>query len=169
MRAKELAPREESSWNRKLEQLYERAIAEDTDPTWRNNLAWLYVEQQIVPQKAIELAQLAVKQAPKKPIFLDTLAWAYFRDGQYHKAVRTFEQVLLVPSETESDLQAQESTWNGITELVQKDIAPQKLREFNRAFLNFYNRLSRQFAADADAQAKLKAVFDLFQAHHKRD
>ena len=168
MRAKALAPQQESSWNRKLEELYHEAIAEDPEnPTWNNNLAWFYVEGGMVPQKAVELAQQAVEHAPKKTTFLDTLAWAYLRNGQYRKALRTFEQVFLIPPQTEEDPPARESGWKGITELVQADIAPQKLREFDQAFLNFYNRLSHQFGSDTDARARLEAVFDLFQAHHK--
>lgn len=43
----------------------------------------------------------------------------------------------------------------------------EKSQEFNRAFLNFYNRLSHRLAEDTDARAKLEAVFNLFHTHHK--
>ena len=70
-------------------------------------------------------------------------------------------------SETEEDLLARASSWKGLTDLVQSEIKSEKSQEFNRAFLNFYNRLSHRLAEDTDARAKLEAVFNLFHTHHK--
>ena len=164
MRAKELDPQEGRFWDRKLEVFYQRAVKKDPENgTWSNNLAWLYVEQQSNPQKTVELALNAVRQAPKEKNFLDTLGWAYFRDGQYHKALRAFEQVVASPIETEEELRAQESGWKGVTELVQAEKLPQASQNFNPAFLKFYERLSRLFSEDSTNRAKLDAAFNLFQ------
>ena len=163
-RAKVLAPQEGRFWDRKLEAFYQRAVKKDPENgTWSNNLAWLYVEQQTNPQKTIELALNAVKQAPTKKDFLDTLGWAYFRNGQYRKALRAFEQVIASPIETEEELKAQESGWRGLAELVQAEKSPQASRTFTPAFLKFYERLSRLFPENSANQAKLDAVFNLFQ------
>ena len=169
MRARDLVPeKESSSWNRKLELLYGTAIAKDPENAdWHNNLAWLYVEQKMMPQKAVEFARQAVMQAPRKTVFLDTLAWAYLRNAQHDKALKTFEQVFLFASETEDDLHAEESSWKGLTDLVQSEIQSEKSQDFNRSFLNFYKRLSRRLGTDSGAQAKLEAVFTLFQTHQK--
>ena len=105
--------------------------------------------------------------APRKTVFLDTLAWAYSRNTQHDRALNTFEQVFLIASETEEDLLARASSWKGLTDLVQSEIKSEKSQEFNRAFLNFYNRLSHRLAEDTDARAKLEAVFNLFHTHHK--
>jgi rhomboid protease GluP len=99
-RAKELEPKHKSPWERRLEQLYKKAVsAAPNHATWQNNLAWLYVEQKRNTQKAVKLAQQAVKLEPQNLVFLDTLGWAYVRHGQYRKALRVFELVLGTPEE----------------------------------------------------------------------
>ena len=163
-RAKELDPQAGRFWNRKLEIFYQGAVKKDPENgAWSNNLAWLYVEQQTNPQKTVELALNAVRQVPTEKNFLDTLGWAYFRNGQYRKALRAFEQVVASPIETEEELKARESGWKGITELVQAEKSPQAYRNFTPAFLKFYERLSRLFPETSANRAKLDAVFDLFQ------
>lgn len=167
MRARRLVPEEKSStWNRKLEKLYDKAIGKDPgNAMWNNNLAWFYVERQVMAQSAVKFARQAVMQAPKNTVFLDTLAWAYLRNSEHDRALKAFEQVFSIAPETEDDQHAQESSWKGLTELVQSKIQAEKSQEFNRLFLNFYKRLSRQLEAETDAQAKLEAVFNLFQTH----
>lgn len=167
MRARHLVPEEKSStWNRKLEKLYDKAIGKDSDNAmWNNNLAWFYVERQVMTQSAVKFARQAVMQAPKNTVFLDTLAWAYLRNSEHDRALKAFEQVFSIAPETEDDQHAQESSWKGLTQLVQSKIQAEKSQEFNRLFLNFYKRLSRQLEAETDAQAKLEAVFNLFQTH----
>ena len=152
--------------DRKLEKLYDKAIGKDSDNAmWNNNLAWFYVERQVMTQSAVKFARQAVMQAPKNTVFLDTLAWAYLRNSEHDRALKAFEQVVSIAPETEDDQHAQESSWKGLTELVQSKIQAEKSQEFNRLFLNFYKRLSRQLEAETDAQAKLEAVFNLFQTH----
>ena len=169
-RAKELDPHEGRFWDRKLEAFYHRAVKKDPENgKWSNNLAWLYVEQQTNPQKTVELALNAVRQAPKEKNFLDTLGWAYFRNGQYRKALRAFEQVVASPAETEEELKAQESGWKGITELVLAVKPTQALQDFTPVFLKFYERLSRLFPENSMDRVKLDAVFNLFQrGYHGR-
>ena len=163
-RGRGLAPQEGRSWERKLEALYREAVKNDPENgTWSNNLAWLYVEQKTNSQKTVELALNAVRQAPQEKNFLDTLGWAYFRNRQYRKSLRAFEQVVASPTETEEELRAQESGWKGIKELVQAEKSLQASRTFSPAFLKFYERLSRQFSGDSINRAKLDAVFNLFQ------
>ena len=163
-RAKGLAPQQGRFWDRKLEVFYQSAVKKDPENgTWSNNLAWLYVEQQTNPQKTVELALNAVKQIPTEKNFLDTLGWAYYRNGQYRKSLRAFEQVVARPIETEEELKAQESAWRGITELVQAEKSPQTSQNFTPAFLKFYERLSRLFPENSANRVKLDAVFDLFQ------
>ena len=162
-RAKGLAPQEGAFWDRKLEVFYQGAVKKDPENgTWSNNLAWLYVEQQTNPQKTVELALNAVKQVPTEKNFLDTLGWAYFRNRQYRKALRAFEQVVASPAQSEEELKAQESGWRGITELVQVEKSPQASQHFTPAFLKFYERLARLFPEDSANRAKLDAVFNLF-------
>ena len=163
-RGKGLAPQEASFWDKKLEGFYWKAVKDDPENgTWSNNLAWLYVEQRTNPQETVELALNAVRQSPQEKNFLDTLGWAYFRNQQYLKSLRAFEQVVASPIETEEELKAQDSGWKGIRELVQAEKSSQTLRNFSPAFLRFYERLSRLFSEDTTNKAKLDAVFSLFQ------
>ncbi len=164
-RAKALISQAPEFWDRKLESLYQRAVDKDPENgTWSNNLAWLYVEQQINSQKTVELALNAVKQSPTEKNFLDTLGWAYLRDGQYRKSLRAFEQVIGSQIENEEESKAQESGWKGITELVQAEKSVQVSRNFNTAFMRFYDRMSNRFLADPTNRAKLETVFNLFQS-----
>ena len=163
-RAKELAPQEGRFWDRKLEVLYQVAVKKDPENgTWSNNLAWLYVEQRTNPQETVELALNAVKQVPTRKNFLDTLGWAYFRNRQYRKALRAFEQVVASPVQSEEELQAQQSGWKGIAELVQAEKSPQASQTFTPAFLKFYEQLSYRFPENSANREKLDAVFNLFQ------
>ena len=68
--------------------------------------------------------------------------------------------------ENETILKAQESSWDGMTELLESDIDPLGLEKFSQAFLRFYNRMSRQLMAGSSAQARLDAIFNLFQSNH---
>jgi len=56
-----------------------------------NNLAYLLLEHGGDPAKAIGLAMVARRQLPNSPIALDTLGWAYYRDGQFALAATTLE------------------------------------------------------------------------------
>ncbi|MDD3146495.1 MAG: tetratricopeptide repeat protein, partial [Candidatus Riflebacteria bacterium] len=52
-----------------------------------NNLAYLYTEQNTNISKAIELAERAVQIEKNNASYIDTLGWAYYRDGQIDRAL----------------------------------------------------------------------------------
>ena len=56
-----------------------------------NNLAYLLLEHGGEPAKAIGLAMTARRQLPNSPVAMDTLGWAYYRDGQFALAASTLE------------------------------------------------------------------------------
>ena len=70
-------------------------------------------------------------------------------------------------SDSNVDLQAKDSSWEGLSVLIQLDIASSESEKFTREFLNFYNRMSRQLEGQLEALAKLEGAFELFQAHQK--
>ena len=47
----------------------------------RNNLAWHYTQANLRPEKALDLALASVAEE-RRGYNVDTLAWAYYRDGQ---------------------------------------------------------------------------------------
>lgn len=59
----------------------------------RNNLAWHYTQARIRPDMALALALSSVT-SDRNPCAVDTLAWAYFRNGMYRDAVKTANETL---------------------------------------------------------------------------
>jgi tetratricopeptide (TPR) repeat protein len=69
-------------------QAYEKALV--VNPAYApaaNNLAWIFAEQGINPERALALAELAKRESPNDPHIGDTLGWVLYRLGEYRKAV----------------------------------------------------------------------------------
>ena len=82
--------------------LYRKLIAlEPENVVAINNLAWILCENQGQAQQALELAQKGLKLAPDYIDLLDTRGVAYFRLGQFQKAVQDFNKCIdLYPAST---------------------------------------------------------------------
>jgi Tfp pilus assembly protein PilF len=52
-----------------------------------NNLAWMYAEDNVRLDEALQLAQAAQQQLPDSPEVSDTLGWVYFKKGMYPQAI----------------------------------------------------------------------------------
>ena len=52
-----------------------------------NNLAWIYMDQGGSLDEALKLAKTAKEGLPNRPEVADTLAWAFYRLGQFSQAV----------------------------------------------------------------------------------
>ncbi len=83
---------------RRAANAYERALQFEPDNTRAlNNLAWLYAtaerEKFYQPQKALALAKRAA-DLKQQPHILDTLAEAYFINGEYEKAIEIEKRAL---------------------------------------------------------------------------
>jgi tetratricopeptide (TPR) repeat protein len=79
-------------------QVYERALTADPN-FWfaANNLAFLLSEfsaQKADHDRALELAQKALKQRSGDPAILDTIGWVYYRLGDFSRAQGLIEQAL---------------------------------------------------------------------------
>ncbi len=59
----------------------------------RNNLAWHYTQVDIRPETALALALSSVT-AERLPFNVDTLAWAYYRNGDLASAVATAQEAV---------------------------------------------------------------------------
>lgn len=57
-----------------------------------NNFAWLLANTGREPERAVELSKRSLELNPELPMFLDTLAHAYFADKQYNEAFETQER-----------------------------------------------------------------------------
>ncbi len=59
-----------------------------------NNLAWLYAQQSINLDRALELAKTAHQLLPRDLGVMDTLGFVYLRRRQYNEAIQTLESAL---------------------------------------------------------------------------
>ena len=87
--AKELFDRTYQGFKQKIQ-------AAPEQPRDKNNLAWLCSRCGENTQEALALAKEASAAAPDNAAFMDTLAEAYFRNGQYDKAVEIEKKVVLL-------------------------------------------------------------------------
>jgi predicted Zn-dependent protease len=83
---------------RKAAASYEKALEQDPENARAlNNLAWLHATVHeadlFQPEKALALARRAVRRKPE-PHVLDTLAEAYYVNGDYEKAIEIEQQAL---------------------------------------------------------------------------
>jgi len=77
---------------RRAVQEYERAVREgDQTGVAANNLAWIYAEQNTNLDRALQLAESAVKYLPQNPAVLDTLGFVYLQRREYTSAVKVLE------------------------------------------------------------------------------
>jgi tetratricopeptide (TPR) repeat protein len=78
-------------WHQAIDN-YERAVREgDQTGVAANNLAWLYAEHNELLDRALSLAESAVKYAPNDPAVLDTLGYVYLQRREYTSAVNVLE------------------------------------------------------------------------------
>jgi cellulose synthase operon protein C len=74
------------------EQQYERVLVVDAHAAVAaNNLAWLYAASNRNLERALELAQTALRQMPDNPHANDTVGWVLYRSHQASDAVRYLE------------------------------------------------------------------------------
>jgi len=128
----------------KYEKTIELNPKDPNDAVWYNNLAWTYVQRNINPKEAIYLAQIALKLKPDNAAYLDTLAWAYLKNGQYEHSLSVFEEVF------EIDLEMK-SSWDGVLELASSKVD-------RKAFLDFYKRMSKKAPEGSEMRAKLESA-----------
>ncbi|MFQ6040849.1 MAG: tetratricopeptide repeat protein [Candidatus Poribacteria bacterium] len=83
---------------------FERAIELDSNCAEAyNNLAWLYVDRDESLEEALELAKKAVELKPEAS-HLDTLAYAYYKNGQYQEAENEILRALELEPENKAYL-----------------------------------------------------------------
>ncbi|MCA9079779.1 MAG: tetratricopeptide repeat protein [Planctomycetaceae bacterium] len=88
---------------------YEQALEFQPDVAeYQNDFAWLLAtspEKDLLDGKrAVQLAESACKQFPEDPDFLDTLAAAHARNGQFDEAVKIAVKALKLLGQTEDGL-----------------------------------------------------------------
>ena len=95
-----------------------------------NNLAWIMCENQGQPQQALELAQKGLKSAPDYIDLIDTRGMAYFRLGQFKKAVQDFTRCVdMYPDSTPQATASRFHLARACKELKENDKAILYLKE----------------------------------------
>jgi len=72
---------------------YEKSYRDRPDASTANNLAWTYAEGDEELDKALHLAQEAVKERRDQPHWLDTLGWVQYKRGDLDRATMTLRKV----------------------------------------------------------------------------
>ncbi len=85
---------------------YEQAIREgEHSGIAANNLAWLYVEQGINLDRALQLSEMARSLAPDNPAVLDTVGFVRLRMRKYSDAISALESARVLAGQHPSDPQ----------------------------------------------------------------
>lgn len=75
------------------EELIRRAIALDPRTgDYYNTLGYLFSEQKIRLDEALELVEKALQLSPGQGYIIDSLGWVYFQKGEFEKAVKALEE-----------------------------------------------------------------------------
>ena len=79
---------------------YERILeANSSAPIAANNLAWIYAENGVNLDRALELAQSAKRDLPESPDVTDTLGWVYYRKKMFPQAVASLKEAAALAPE----------------------------------------------------------------------
>lgn len=81
--------------------LYEKLLNLDPDnATAMNNLGFILADMSLDIDRALVLCRQAVDLEPENPVFLDSLAWAFYRHGEYQEAI---EILVKISAEKDAD------------------------------------------------------------------
>jgi len=137
--------------------LYQRARQLEPDNlVVINNLAWIMCEEQKKFKQALELAQRGLKLAPDYIDLIDTRGVAYYRLGEFDKAVEDFTTCIkLYPNETPASVASRFHLARAFAGLGQRDRAVEYLNQV----LELDSRIGGLLTADlAEAQRLLKQL-----------
>jgi tetratricopeptide (TPR) repeat protein len=74
---------------------------EPDEPNAYNFLGYMFVENNVNLEEAVDLIRIAVEDEPENGAFRDSLGWAYFKLGELDKAVEELEKaVQLIPEDS---------------------------------------------------------------------
>jgi tetratricopeptide (TPR) repeat protein len=72
---------------KKAVELYERALnLDENNATAMNGLGYVLVDANIDPPRGLRFCRKAVDQKPQSAVYLDSLGWAYFKNGDVQEA-----------------------------------------------------------------------------------
>ena len=85
----------------KAEAAYKKALELNPwDAGTMNNLAWMYAQQRILLNEALDLSNRSLQLGPDEPIYLDTLAEIYYLKGNRNRAVALIRRAIALDPES---------------------------------------------------------------------
>jgi tetratricopeptide (TPR) repeat protein len=110
-------------------EIYQRILEiKPDDVITINNFAWILCENQKKFQQALELVQKGLKISPQYIDLIDTRGVAYYRLGEFNKAIRDFTMCLdLYPSNSPSLVTSHFHLARALAECGEKDKAAEYL------------------------------------------
>jgi tetratricopeptide (TPR) repeat protein len=103
-------------------------------PVAQNNLAWIYADSGQNLDEAIRLAEAAKKAAPKNIQILDTLGWAYYKKGEYQKALENIIAAVDAGAKEADVFYHLGLAYEAVGNKLKADEAYRKVRELNPNF-----------------------------------
>lgn len=83
-------------WN-ECDSTYEKALTIDSlNPLVNNNFAYSLSERDIQLERALKMAEIAIKAEPYNSSYLDTIGWVYFKLGIYDEAEKYIRKAIEV-------------------------------------------------------------------------
>jgi len=76
---------------------------EEHAATYRNNLAYMYAEAGIRLEEALALIRQAIRMDRERQHYLDTLAWVYYKRGEFGMAALFFRRILRQASDDDPE------------------------------------------------------------------
>jgi tetratricopeptide (TPR) repeat protein len=112
-------------------ELYQRILDLEPDNlVVINNLAWILCKEQGQYQRSLELAQRGLEKAPDYIDLIDTRGMAYYRMGEYDKAVQDFTKCIeLYPGRAPAVAASYLHLGKALVALEKKDQAGENLRK----------------------------------------
>jgi tetratricopeptide (TPR) repeat protein len=76
-------------------QMLSKALELDPDyPNALNSLGYIFAEEDIDHKKALDYCKRAVQSKPNNPAYLDSLGWAYYKNGEFEEARTNLRKAL---------------------------------------------------------------------------
>ncbi|TWT36018.1 cellulose synthase subunit BcsC [Posidoniimonas corsicana] len=74
------------------------------DPGASNDLAYLWADRGLHPERSLRMAQSAVDAEPENPAYLDSYGWAQFRLGRHDEATTTLRRAVALTATPDAEI-----------------------------------------------------------------
>lgn len=90
----------------KTEKLLREVIEKSEDHIYLNYLGYMLIDHDINIKEGVELVEKALEKDPQNVYYLDSLAWGYYKQKEYKKALETIEKIPEIERNKEVEITA---------------------------------------------------------------